>query len=326
MMDDESLDIAKEQGYCLIIDESIHIIQGVTVSPKDKDILLQNLMEINEDFSVNWLDAEYEGKFEGYKKVAEDRMLYYYAGTLYDVMNPNRLLPFSEVFVLTYLFDGQLLKAYLDYFGFTYDIIGILRDESGYLFSDAPDNPPQVDFTGLIHIIGSGDRDLRMNDIGNERTALSVSWFERRGRSHDDINILRRNLDTFFRIKTSDASGARLWTTYKGNLEWLLGVRNRYASSFLSLNARATNAYKNADCVAYLVNRFVDPNISKFFAEKNIKIDPNKFALSEMLQFIWRSAIRDDREIFLYIPSRRMRGLLTEWITEMNKAGGQCDL
>ena len=37
-----------------------------------------------------------------------------------------------------------------------------------------------------------------------------------------------------------------------------------------------------------------------------------------MLQFIWRSAIRDGEEIWIYIPSIRMRRLLYEWIEEQN--------
>ena len=38
------------------------------------------------------------------------------------------------------------------------------------------------------------------------------------------------------------------------------------------------------------------------------------FALQEMLQWIWRSAIRDGKPIDLYIPSERMRSLLVEWL------------
>ena len=35
-----------------------------------------------------------------------------------------------------------------------------------------------------------------------------------------------------------------------------------------------------------------------------------------MLQFIWRSAIRNGEEIWVYIPSIRMRNLLKQWIEE----------
>ena len=70
-----------------------------------------------------------------------------------------------------------------------------------------------------------------------------------------------------------------------------------------------------------MVNRFIDPNLMKFFAERNIKLDADSFALSEMLQWIWRSAIRDDKPINLYIPSKRMRELLINWINDTYQGG-----
>ena len=73
--------------------------------------------------------------------------------------------------------------------------------------------------------------------------------------------------------------------------------------------------------IAYMVNRFADPNITKFFASKDVSIDAQAYALSEMLQWIWRSAIRDDKPINLYIPSKRMRELLINWINKTNKGG-----
>lgn len=38
------------------------------------------------------------------------------------------------------------------------------------------------------------------------------------------------------------------------------------------------------------------------------------YALSEMIQWVWRSAIRDGKEIWVYIPSRRMRELFQNWL------------
>ena len=319
LMDEEALNLAKENGYSLIIDESLQIIQGVPVSTRDKELLLEHLIVVNEDGFVSWSDADYDGKFSGYKEMADAGTLYYCAGTMYEVMNPKRLSAFDEVFMLTYLFDGQPQKAYFDFYGFDYIVIGVEKDEDGYHFSDKPDAPPSTDYSNLIHIIGEGEdhADSRMNDIGYDRTALSANWFKRRGKSHQDVKTVKNNLRNFFDRKTNSNSDTRLWTTFKECEDWLLGLRGRYASNFLSLNARATNAYRETNCVAYLVNRFVDPNIAKFFATKDIQIDPDQFALSEMLQFIWRSAIRDNKEITLYIPSRRMRDLLLGWINDM---------
>lgn len=324
IMDEEALSLAKEQGYNLIVDESLSVIQGVPVSTRDKQIIIESLATVGEDNRVRWAERDYEGKFDTYKEMADAGTLYYCGGTMYEVMSPNRLEVFDEIFMLTYLFDGQLQKAYLDFFGFEYEVVGVEQDEGGYFFSDRADNPPNIDYSGLIHIVGLEDRaDARMNAVGSGRTALSASWFKRRDKNNADIKCLRGHMRNFFERKTNSNAHSRLWTTYKDAEEWMYGPRNRYASNFLSLNARATNAYKDADCVAYLVNRFVDPNIAKFFATKDIIIDPEKFALSEMLQFIWRSAIRDDKPIQLYIPSSRMRSLLLTWIKQTNNGGNR---
>ena len=48
------------------------------------------------------------------------------------------------------------------------------------------------------------------------------------------------------------------------------------------------------------------------------------WALQEMLQYVWRSRIRgnedtkslEDRKINLYIPSKRMRNLLEQWLND----------
>ena len=89
------------------------------------------------------------------------------------------------------------------------------------------------------------------------------------------------------------------------------------------MNIRATNEYREATSVAYLVNRFLDPNLVKFFSMRGIEIDNDQFALSEMIQFIWRSAIRDNQPITVYIPSERMRGLLVGWMNSISQKGEQ---
>ena len=39
------------------------------------------------------------------------------------------------------------------------------------------------------------------------------------------------------------------------------------------------------------------------------------YALSEMLQWIWRSRIRNGQDINIYIVSKRMRRLLNQWLS-----------
>lgn len=82
----------------------------------------------------------------------------------------------------------------------------------------------------------------------------------------------------------------------------------------MALNIKATNEYRNRRYIAYTVNRYINPALTINFNTVNLHIDEEKFALSEMIQFIWRSAIRDNNDIYLYLPSRRMRYLLQKWL------------
>lgn len=85
---------------------------------------------------------------------------------------------------------------------------------------------------------------------------------------------------------------------------------------FASMNARATNSYRQTTNIAYPINRFMKTNIKNFFVMNNIKVDEDGWALSEMIQFLFRSALRSGQEINVYIPSVRMRNLLKQWIKD----------
>ena len=92
-----------------------------------------------------------------------------------------------------------------------------------------------------------------------------------------------------------------------------------YRKGFVPCNARGTNQYRHKDALAFLVNRYANVPIRNMFKRMDIKMDEDFFALSEMLQWTWRSAIRDGKPIQIYIPSSRMRGLLQKWIEDTSK-------
>ena len=59
-----------------------------------------------------------------------------------------------------------------------------------------------------------------------------------------------------------------------------------------------------------------------YFNEKGLKeINKDKYALSILLQWIWRSRIRniadsdENRKIDLYLPSSRMKHILMDWLS-----------
>ncbi len=65
---------------------------------------------------------------------------------------------------------------------------------------------------------------------------------------------------------------------------------------------------------ADLANRFSLPILRNYFADQGTAMNDDVFAISEMVQVIWRTAIRNNEPVMLYIPSERMRTLFQLWL------------
>ena len=136
---------------------------------------------------------------------------------------------------------------------------------------------------------------------------------------------LKKNISNFFRNIREDKSSDNIWTTFKDYATKIHSNGFRYREtenkpelkkklSFVPCTARATNDHSNRWILAYCVNRYMHPSLVDYFLQNGIVVDQDKYALSEMLQWIWRSRIRNGEKIKIYVPSDRMRMLLCDWL------------
>lgn len=140
---------------------------------------------------------------------------------------------------------------------------------------------------------------------------MSKNWYKNR---KEILKTLKNNTENYFKNIAKAKSSDIIWTTFK---DFEQQVRGRgYTKSFVSSNLRATNEYSDRHNLAYTINKFLNPIIEKFFQTHDVKVDEEMFALSELIQWVWRSAIREDEEINLYLPSKRMREVLYKWLDD----------
>ncbi len=118
LMDAEAMELVRQQHYSLIVDESIQVIERLNISQKDFELILSQLAVEHEDGRIEWTDDAYTGRFYDYKEMSDTGSLFRLNNSLLNILNPDLLRSFEEVFMLTYLFDGQYQKAYLDFFWF----------------------------------------------------------------------------------------------------------------------------------------------------------------------------------------------------------------
>ena len=313
-MDEEILDITSVNDYTLVMDEVADVIDVLNISKDDLKTIMNQYAIIKEDGILEWTAKEYEGKFEEYKNMIEMNSVMIHND--YD-NNPIALIwlfpieifkAFKKIYILTYMFDGQIQKYYYDMYKVKYKywyIKDMKLTEEKIIYN-------LNEYKSLIKICNKE----RMNRIGDSQYALSAAWLER-NKNNILMDELKNNTYNFFRNMAKTKSKDNLWTTIKSSRDYLKG--KSYGSGFLSITIRATNEYKNKKSIAYLTNRYLNPYIKNFFLNKGVNVNEDEFALSEMIQFIFRAAIRDKKEIYVYIPSKRMRTLLKNWIKEKDQ-------
>lgn len=319
----ETLEEIRRQGYVLIIDENVDVLESFEFHPDDLQLALDAgyVAENDSIYRISERGDIYKGsalrdmftllRSRELMKVVDgkDNSLFFWA------LPPDLLTSFREVFILTYLFSGQSLHHFMKIYDIPYEYIGIEKTDSGFRFGPYPGyTPDYISHLGeKLHIL---DND-KLNGVGDDPYALSMSWYERGG---DGVAQLRRNVANCYNNIWRDVpADKRLWGAYNGAYKKIKG--KGYARSFLTFNAKATNAYRDKDCLVYIVNLFMNVNEKKFYTLHGLEVDEDKFALSTMIQWIWRSAIREGGEVSLYIPSKRMRSLLEGWIERVAKEG-----
>lgn len=309
---DESKEAIRNGHYTLILDETINAIEPYEPKKKDNIKYLKDKGSIyvdEEDFIV-WNDEDYSTEFDEIKVMAKNRSLFYVNDKLLMWRYPPEIFKlFDKVYILTYLFNGSILKSYFDLHKIQYERKSIYQNEGKYILCDYY-KADTSKYSKLINIY-DGNLNSSFTPKIQKESALSVSWFKASS-NKEKIKALKNNVYNYFHNICNAKSETILWTTFKNVKSALSG--NGYTKKFIPCNCRSTNDYKGASNLAYCINVFMHPGISQFFYQKGIDIDQEEYALAEMLQWIWRSRIREGKSINIYIPSNRMRRLLQKWI------------
>lgn len=327
---EEIIDIAKLNNYILIMDEVSDVVSPLNITKQDLKNILDKFAHIDNDTKqLIWDDSNYSGKFNEYRDMAKIGTIYVYNDIAFLWTFPVSIFKaFNKVFILTYKFSGQIQSFYYNYFKVNYDYIHIIEKENEteydkkYQFEDKLYDIPQINnsinYKELLNIYCG-----KLNDIGEKviyqseterRTPLSSSWYDR---DKDGIycKILSNNTYNYFQHIINSKSQDNMWTTFQ---DYKPKIKAKgFSKGFVSCNSRATNDYADKNSLAYLVNRYLNPIVKNFFNNNGIKVDEEEYALSEMLQWIFRSRIRKGEQINIYIPSLRMRELLENWLEEI---------
>lgn len=320
----EHLSLIKDNKYILILDEEVSFIEPLGDGYTSEDFAyLRELKQIDvlEDGRLVWLN-ENVGDNTKYTKLANMCRL----GMVFQSKRsenwfvtqlPMDLITCADrVILLTYLFKGSILDSFLTMKGIE---VVAFKDVDVRSISKK-DLLPLIEFVGEKQVVEwSGE-------------SLSSSWYGKAVQK--DLTKLSKSIRA---IGNSEKvySDELLWCTPvtiakpprknakkvapvsyaagSGDVQQETGLAS---GCFLPCSSRATNAYRNRSVLVHCYNRFPHLSVSSFLQDYGASVDANKFALSELVQWVWRSQIRDGKEIKLCILSKRMRKLFQDWLTE----------
>ena len=319
------------KNYILIIDESPDVIEIMSdnaefnngteaIVKEDLEILKKaGLTQEDEDGFLEWTGEEYKGAlYQNIYKFVKSKSLVMRENSVYKLLPRELFQSAKKTYICTYLFEGQNMFYYCKHFGLEFDYWHVEEINKTYVLQEGQTPKEKREYKIDVY-------EGKYNDIG--KTWLSKNWYQNTAKK-DELEYLGKSiynyLKTHLKTKTKQETktGQVIWTSFVSYAEQIAKGRKLFTfnrnykesnkCNFVPCSKRATNDYKERTKVVYAVNRFQNPQIMNFFTDQDY--NQELFALQEMLQFIWRSAIRENEPIHLYVPSERMRNLLKQWL------------
>lgn len=247
------------------------------------------------------------------------------------------LLAPASLQILTYLSEGSLIAAYLDKLGVSYEVkkwsgeLEWVQHQADLITVEAFElplvekktnqrglkrTPMKLSFTGqtkkapeqALKALGSKLMNMQkrgpLKGVPKENvmvTSAGDSWFA------DGTSEGRRSLcgplsrNTGLLGKWSFDRDTATWSV-KGGWTWVSNL------------TRGVNDHIHCTHAVYLFDQHPNPIICKFLGKKPHEWG-SAFALTEFVQWLYRSQVRLDKPVTVFIPDERMRTIIRDWLS-----------
>lgn len=333
-MTEKHLDLIEKFEYIVIIDEEVGVIDAFKKYSTDDLAYLNSNGDIeisDEDGMISWVGAELgkKAKYKQFYNLCKAKAVYATkrSDTMLVTQMPVELFTRAKrVIIMTYMFNGNVLDNFLK-----------LKKVEVVPFTEV--QPTQIDKQEIRELI-----DLKPLDRKLLKLSMSVYGYDKMDKKGFDLisNYIRstglsigaKAIDTMYtlpkavspvEVKSGKRVAPRGYLTYKTAVLDEDGVvvldskgkpKTEDNYCWLHSGCRATNKYAYKWYLVHCYDRHPNLSVETYLKEYGCPVDKNVFALSEMLQWIWRSRIRKGDGIVLAVPNTRMHNLFLDWLNE----------
>jgi len=307
------------RNYNIIIDEVPEVINPVKSLSKrsvDEFYISQGYLEISRD-SLCVPTAKWEYAFNDVSDTLDPRIKQHAeAGNLYlckqgTFLTAVPIMLFFEcvsMTILTYKSEGSYLLKYLDKLGVHYNINKDQKAETKFK-AQAKKLISFADASALEKVNFTYSKQIKYRENSKQTKSVQCGLKNWRARHLKDVpleQVMLTCAEINWRDPKASISG-KLWlkgfskSTGLGKVHW---VANQ---------TRGTNDYAQCSHLIYLYDKHPMPPITQWLG-CSTKEFTDAYGLTELIQWVWRSRIRNGEPITLYIPSPRMKRLLLDWL------------
>ena len=328
--------------YIIIIDEELGMIEplreDILKGDDRKELLKAGFITKEGDGKIIWSTETWgtgNSAFAAARTMAENGSLYSTRdGTFFNVQVPVEVISAAKrVIVATYLFRGSIFEAFLKIKGigskkFTFPGM-MLRDEESLKMALRE----RVEMFGnirstdkFLHSLGVPTEDLKAK---KRSSVFSSSWYKMVSGQNlckvgKHIRNIARQMDVnpqellYTLPSTIAGKNGNKWIRNGAKVVKVKGYSPE--NCFLHKGARATNNYSHKIAAIHLYNRYPHPAVKKYLEEQGALVDQDSFALAELIQWFFRTAIRvpNGPKVKFHIASPRMDYLFKEWLNNDN--------
>ena len=265
MFDEDCKQALRDNDYTLILDETLDCVEPYFFKAKDdaEELLAKHDIEIDSNGLVKWTGSERETRYKDVRLLAQNKALFRVDDRFFVWHYPVDIFTlFKKVYILTYMFDGSLMKYYFDMYNVHYTIKSISGDRGNYKLVDyyIPDINSIKDRLNIY-------RGNYNTNIPQKENVLSTNW-SNQAYNKNHIKQIQKNMYNYVHNVVNVKSDDVMWTSIKANKDKLKG--KGYTSGYIPCNLRAQNDYKDKTTLMYCVNWYTNPEIIKFFAQRQL--------------------------------------------------------
>ena len=305
--------------YHIIVDEVPEVVQPIatkSMTSIDEFYIDTGFMEVDEDSGLvrptqKWVDTQNQVSDTLSPKILSAALsgcLYLQDRQMFIWALPQAILQAGlSLTVLTYKAEGSLFVAYLRKLGLAFEF-----ETDASMDMQFKEKAAQLvtieDIPGLSKLKFSHTAQQSGSKSSSYCKKVSGSLRNLRGRKLKGVdveNILITCMKEAWKKKAANDNKYKPSVFAKESHIW--------KTNWISNKTRGTNDYAHCSHLIYLYDQYPHPFITRWLGVSSMEF-ADAYALTELIQWVWRSRVRRGEPITVYLPSIRMRQLFEEWL------------